>query len=66
VSLNVEQSRLIRWSAFICSVCEFAEALGCPVVIVGRPGVGDAVDSFNLNAAFFRVRQGANLQLTRL
>lgn len=27
-----------------------------PVLLVGRPGVGDAVDSFNLNASFFRAR----------
>lgn len=27
-----------------------------PILLVGRPGVGDAVDSFNLNATFFRHR----------
>ena len=30
-----------------------AAALNAPVVLVGKRGVGDAVDSFNLNAAFF-------------
>ncbi|CAN0335673.1 unnamed protein product, partial [Discosporangium mesarthrocarpum] len=42
----------------ICGVsnADVASALGSPVVLVGKPGVGDAVDSFNLNAAFFEVR----------
>lgn len=44
----------------ICGVsnADLAQALGpkVPILIVGRPGVGDAVDSFNLNATFFRAR----------
>ena len=28
-----------------------------PVLLVGKSGVGDAVDSFNLNAAFFEIRK---------
>ena len=31
-----------------------ARALGAPVLLVGRKGVGDAVDSYNLNSTFFR------------
>lgn len=40
------------------SNADLAQALGpsTPVLLVGRPGVGDAVDSFNLNATFFRHR----------
>jgi hypothetical protein len=30
-----------------------AAALGCQVLLVGKHGVGDAVDSFNLNASYF-------------
>ncbi|KAG6617234.1 P-loop containing nucleoside triphosphate hydrolase [Phytophthora cinnamomi] len=39
----------------ICGVsnAHVAKTLGTPVVLVGKKGVGDAVDSFNLNAAFF-------------
>lgn len=43
----------------ICGIsnADLAEALGrIPILLVGRPGVGDAVDSFNLNATFFRAR----------
>jgi len=43
----------------ICGVsnADIALALGgCSVVLVGRAGVGDAVDSFNLNATFFKYR----------
>ena len=36
-----------------CSSADVAVACRAPVVIVGRPGVGDAVDSFNLCAAYF-------------
>jgi hypothetical protein len=36
----------------ICGVsnCDVAKALRAPVLLVGKSGVGDAVDSFNLNA----------------
>jgi dethiobiotin synthetase len=36
----------------ICGIsnADMAKALGSPVVIIGKSGVGDAVDSFNLNA----------------
>jgi dethiobiotin synthetase len=39
----------------ICGVsnAHVAKKLGTPVVLVGKKGVGDAVDSFNLNATFF-------------
>ncbi|KAE9077442.1 hypothetical protein PF010_g23505 [Phytophthora fragariae] len=39
----------------ICGVsnAHVAKKLEVPVVLVGKKGVGDAVDSFNLNAAFF-------------
>jgi len=39
----------------ICGVSNavVANKLGASVVLVGKSGVGDAVDSFNLNAAFF-------------
>ncbi|DBA03888.1 TPA: hypothetical protein N0F65_004578 [Lagenidium giganteum] len=39
----------------ICGVsnARVAHAIGAPVVLVGKKGVGDAVDSFNLNASFF-------------
>ena len=40
-----------------CSSADVAIACRAPVVIVGRPGVGDAVDSFNLCAAFFEARR---------
>ncbi len=36
-----------------CSNAVIANRLKAPVLLVGRKGVGDAVDSFNLNAAFF-------------
>ncbi|KAL3668409.1 hypothetical protein V7S43_006497 [Phytophthora oleae] len=40
------------------SICEVsnahvAKALEVPVILVGKKGVGDAVDSFNLNATYF-------------
>jgi BioD-like phosphotransacetylase family protein len=36
----------------ICGIsnADVARALGAPVLLVGKSGVGDAVDSFNLNA----------------
>ncbi|RLN53872.1 hypothetical protein BBJ28_00008002 [Nothophytophthora sp. Chile5] len=39
----------------ICGVsnASVAKAVQAPVVLVGKKGVGDAVDSFNLNASFF-------------
>ncbi|GLE04218.1 hypothetical protein PINS_up013129 [Pythium insidiosum] len=39
----------------ICGVsnASVAHAVQAPVVLVGKKGVGDAVDSFNLNACFF-------------
>ncbi|KAF4323580.1 hypothetical protein BBO99_00001961 [Phytophthora kernoviae] len=39
----------------ICGVsnAHVAKAVQAPVVLVGKKGVGDAVDSFNLNATFF-------------
>ncbi|CAM9186153.1 unnamed protein product, partial [Phaeothamnion confervicola] len=42
----------------ICGVsnADVAAALGAAVLLVGRPGVGDAVDSFNLNTCFFESR----------
>lgn len=42
----------------ICGVsnADVAAAVRAPVVLVGRKGVGDAVDSFNLNACFFESR----------
>ena len=35
------------------SNADVARVIGAPVVIVGKKGVGDAVDSFNLNRAYF-------------
>jgi len=42
----------------ICQLsnADIAEWLQIPVLIVGKSGVGDAVDSFNLNANFFESR----------
>jgi dethiobiotin synthetase len=40
-----------------CSNATIAHRCRAPVVLVGKKGVGDAVDSFNLNAAFFRLHQ---------
>lgn len=39
----------------ICSLsnADVARSLEAPVMLVGKPGVGDAVDSFNLLSAFF-------------
>lgn len=42
----------------VCGIsnADMALALGAPVLLVGRPGVGDAIDSYNLNASFFESR----------
>lgn len=42
----------------ICGVSngDVAAALNAPVLLVGKSGVGDAVDSYNLNACFFEAR----------
>ena len=40
-----------------CSSADVAIACRAPVLIVGRPGVGDAIDSFNLCATFFEAQQ---------
>ena len=42
----------------VCGIsnADVALALGAPVLLVGKSGVGDAIDSFNLNAAFFESR----------
>lgn len=39
----------------ICNLsnADIAHALRTPVLLVGKSGVGDAVDSFNMNARFF-------------
>lgn len=44
-------------SIVACSSADVAVACRAPVVIVGRPGVGDAVDSFNLCASYFEARR---------
>ena len=40
----------------ICSISNghVASALGAPVLLIGKPGVGDAVDSFNLNSTYMQ------------
>lgn len=40
----------------ICGVsnAHIASALNAPVFLIGKSGVGDAVDSYNMNAAFFK------------
>ena len=42
----------------ICGISNAAVALRleAPVIIIGKKGVGDAVDSYNLNATFFEAR----------
>ncbi|TMW57293.1 hypothetical protein Poli38472_003218 [Pythium oligandrum] len=47
----------------ICGVsnASVAHAVQAPVVLVGKKGVGDAVDSFNLNACFFESQDVAVL-----
>lgn len=39
----------------ICNLsnAHIAQALGSPVLLIGKSGVGDAVDSFNINAKYF-------------
>lgn len=44
-------------SVVACSSADVAIACRAPVVIVGRPGVGDAIDSFNLCAAYFEMQR---------
>ena len=44
-------------SIVACSSADVAIACRAPVVIVGRPGVGDAVDSFNLCASYFEAQK---------
>jgi dethiobiotin synthetase len=41
----------------ICSIsnADVAQFLQAPVLLIGRPGVGDAVDSYNLLSAFFEI-----------
>ena len=39
-----------------CSSADIAEATGAKVLLVGKPGVGDAIDSYNLCAAVFEAR----------
>jgi len=39
-----------------CSSADIAVACAAPVLLVGKPGVGDAVDSFNLCARFFEAQ----------
>ena len=40
-----------------CSSADVAIACRAPVLIVGRPGVGDAIDAFNLCATFFEAHR---------
>ena len=40
-----------------CSSADLAVACVAPVLIVGKPGVGDAVDSFNLCARYFEAQR---------
>ena len=40
-----------------CSNAVIAKRLEIPVLLVGKKGVGDAVDSFNLNASYFESHQ---------
>ena len=39
-----------------CSSADLAVACAAPVLLVGKPGVGDAVDSFNLCARYFEAQ----------
>jgi len=36
------------------SNAQIARAIGSPVLLVGRPGLGNAIDSFNLNMTYFQ------------
>jgi dethiobiotin synthetase len=40
-----------------CSSAEIAISCRSPVLLVGRPGVGDAIDSFNLCATYFEAQR---------
>jgi len=40
-----------------CSSADIAVACRSPVLLVGKAGVGDAIDSFNLGACFFEARR---------
>jgi len=42
----------------ICNIsnADVAQKLGAPVLMIGKSGVGDAVDSYNLNTAFFELK----------
>lgn len=42
----------------ICGVsnADVAATLNAPVLLVGKSGVGDAVDSYNLNSCFFEAK----------
>jgi len=40
-----------------CSSADIAVACAAPVLLVGKPGVGDAVDSFNLCARYFEAQR---------
>lgn len=40
-----------------CSSADIAVACRAPVLLVGKAGVGDAIDSFNLCACFFEARR---------
>ena len=40
-----------------CSSADIAIACRAPVLIVGRPGVGDAIDAFNLCATYFEAHR---------
>ena len=38
-------------NASVAQICD------APVLLVGKSGVGDAIDSYNLNAAYFQLRE---------
>jgi len=40
-----------------CSSADLALACAAPVLLVGKPGVGDAIDSFNLCARYFEAQR---------
>lgn len=43
----------------ICNIsnAQVAKKLNCPVLLIGKSGVGDAVDSYNLNSTYFSAYQ---------
>jgi MoxR-like ATPase len=43
------------------SNADVARLLGAPVLMIGRPGLGDAVDAMNLNSTFFTANGGSVL-----